>query len=539
MKQYLAWILCVLCMLLLAACTTEPSAPDATDTDGSTASVSDTVADFDPDNTLTGVVVQVHESSILVNGGFEAWENGGTDGLYVVSLRIEGGEAAPDVAIGDEVAVVCDGMIMESAPMQLGKIYSITVVKKTEVAYQPLDPSSLTAEKTYDNDHGAVLSAYPGRTVADYEGVCDYYTLYGWTLYCANELNGNRFSTYTNGDSLAHVYWIASDNELNIVRSDTEGASLPPRDLADGAGVASVTQLQQQTSETSGLCYVVTLSDGSHIIYDGGYTSTISQLLEELSAQNPDGEVHIRAWIMTHSHNDHYSGFQSLAHRKKSYLNRYDLTIKLDYFIMAPMSNQDALDIDADGQFFIDDIYECVKSFDGAKICYAHTGMTFDFPGMTLEVLYTAEDLFIDGSTGYFNDSSMITRLRPSREGSGETLSMLFLGDAGVDVANRLVAYYGDQLRSDMCQISHHGVENFPLSAYEVIAAPTLFYPCNNALYALTDRDADVRAALRASEVTKEILLRDNDKYTRYFDPAKNPEPIGKPDASGVLSTQE
>ncbi len=399
-----------------------------------------------------------------------------------------------------------------------------------------LDPATLTADKTYDNDHGARLSAYAGKTAEDYELVCNHYASAGWEIYCQNTANGNRFTTYTSGAKLAHVYWIESAGELNIVTSDTEGATLPPKgETVEGSLPTTVTQLQQAPGETSGLCYVIRLADGSFIIYDGAYTSTVKQLLEELQAQNGPGEVHIRAWIMTHSHNDHFSGFQSLARRMGTYLGKMDITLKLDHFIMAPLSDADALAMDVDGEFFASQVEACVEKFPGAKITYAHTGMSFDFANMTLEILHTAEELFIDGSTGYFNDSTMVTRLRSNVEGSPETLSMIFLGDAGKDVAERLMAYYGDGLKTDMCQISHHGVENFPLSAYEMIAAPILFYPCNNALYALTDRDADVRAALRESEVTKEILLRDNDKYTRYFDPAKNPAPVGKPDATGKL----
>ena len=402
--------------------------------------------------------------------------------------------------------------------------------------YEAVDPADLTPTKTYDNDYGALLSVYADRTVEDYEGVCAHYEQAGFDLYCENAINGNLFSTYTKESRLAHVYWIDSDQDLKIVTSETEGDSLPPQEIdATGTKVTSVRQLQQKSDDWSGLSYIIELSDGSFIIYDGGYSTTVNQLLDELKSLDEDGNVHVRAWVMTHAHDDHYGCFKTLAGRKGYFLSRHDLTMQLDYFLMAPINDQDTVNIDAGLDFYMNDVETCVQKFDGAKICYAHTGMTFRFGNMTMEILYTPEDLFVDGSTGYFNDSSIVSRLYSNRPESGETQSMIFLGDAGMDVANRLVQYYGDALYSDMCQISHHGVENFPLSAYEVIAAPTLFYPCNNELYARTDRDADVRAALRNSEVTKEILLRDNDKYVRYFDPSLNPAPIGKPDATGKL----
>ena len=100
---------------------------------------------------------------------------------------------------------------------------------------------------------------------------------------------------------------------------------------------------------------------------------------------------------------------------------------------------------------------------------------------------------------------------------------MMFRGDAGNEVAKRLMLYYESALRPDMIQISHHGVENFPLLAYQMIRPAILFYPCNTSLYNLTDRDADVRQALKLSPVTKEILLRDDELYVRYLNPELNP----------------
>ncbi len=402
--------------------------------------------------------------------------------------------------------------------------------------YDPIDPATLTVTKTYDNNHGAILSSYGEQSADTYEAICVHYEQNGWDIWCENEWVGNRYTTYTKGSELAHVYRIDATGEVKIVTDATGADGLPAQD-ADFAGdlPTSVTQLQQQTTETSGMAYVVRLSDGSFIVYDGGYSNTVDQLLTEFKTLDPDGDIHIRAWIITHSHDDHYTAFRELSLRKSRYLADYGLTIQLDTVVVAPISDADALAMDDDGNFYATMLETCVEKFDGAKICYAHTGMTLPLGNVTVEILYTPEDLFIDGSTGYFNDSSIISRIRATDPGAGETLNMIFLGDAGVSVAGRLVDYYGDYLKSDMCQISHHGVENFPLSAYEIIAAPTLFYPCNNYLYALTDRDAHVRAALRESDVTLEILLRDNDKYTRYLNPALNPEPIGKPDASGTF----
>jgi len=391
-------------------------------------------------------------------------------------------------------------------------------------APEPIDPLTLTLSKTYKPSDGSVLEAYENMTAEDYAGVCQFYLEDGYELYGSSNLAGNLFSTFTReNEELAHVYWIEAHNELNIVTSDTGAETLPPRvtDI-EGDIPISVTQLQQQPGQTSGMAYIVQLADGSFIIFDGGYADTVTELYRTLKSMKPEGEkIHIRAWIITHSHDDHFSCFDALAD---------NVTIKkqmdIDYVLISPISQSDALSMDSDGNYFASTIYDDVKKIENTKLAYVYTGMVFTYGELDLEILFTANELFIDGNTRYFNDSSLVSRIYSNTPESGNTLSMIFLGDAGINVANRLMTYYGTYLRSDMCQASHHGVENFPLVAYQMIKASILWYPCNNSLYNLTNRDAEVRQALRASSVTKEILLRDNALYTRYLNPTLNPDPV-------------
>jgi hypothetical protein len=82
-------------------------------------------------------------------------------------------------------------------------------------------------------------------------------------------------------------------------------------------------------------------------------------------------------------------------------------------------------------------------------------------------------------------------------------------------------AIYGDYLKSDMCQVAHHGVEDFPLIAYRFIKPAILWYPCSQALYDKTNRDKEVRAALAKSKYTKEIILHEKARETREFGAGK------------------
>jgi len=183
-------------------------------------------------------------------------------------------------------------------------------------------------------------------------------------------------------------------------------------------------------------------------------------------------------------------------------------------------------DMSGAGGYYTSQLANDVSKFSGATLAYVYTGMTFSFGNIYLEILMTPSELYIDGNPGNFNNTSIVSRIY----GSGNnTLSMIFLADAAKANAEKLFSDYRYYLQSAMCQISHHGVEDFPLDVYEVISAAILWYPCNNSLYNLTNRDADVRKALRESSITIEILLRQNALYTRYLNPRLNPDPVEKP----------
>lgn len=391
----------------------------------------------------------------------------------------------------------------------------------------PIDPATLQTAKRYRPGSGALLSTYEGYDRETFSGVCRFYRKSGYALYCSADINGNSFCTFTKGDTLAHVYWIDSHKELTVI-TDSDGAMGLPANTRKSRGntPTAITQLQQLPHQASGMGYVVTLSDGSFLIYDGGYTETeLMQVLTERNGGSKSG-IHIRAWVLTHSHNDHYSAFSQFAKTYKD--NGFD--VQLDCVMIAPVNNDDAVRIDADeSPYFAATIYDDIRLFEGAKLCYVYTGMVFTLGNVKLEILFTPDELFVDGEINYsdeefFNETSMVSRISArDPKKSGETLGMLFLGDAGKQVGERLSLYYGDCLRTDMVQISHHGVENFPLSTYQTICPAILFYPCNMSLYNLEDRDADVRQAMREAASTKEILLRDNELYTRFLNPDKNP----------------
>ena len=67
---------------------------------------------------VTGIVKDIGEKAILIEN-----ENG----EYWVSLNVENKDSMVSFSIGDEVVVYFDGLVAESYPMQINRVYAITL----------------------------------------------------------------------------------------------------------------------------------------------------------------------------------------------------------------------------------------------------------------------------------------------------------------------------------------------------------------------------------------------------------------------------
>ena len=381
------------------------------------------------------------------------------------------------------------------------------------------DSSFLRYADSYRTVNNAILYSYAGKSLADYTGLCAKYKTNGYTEYSTFDSGaGDKVlaTTFVRGSELAHIYYSSNEKEVNIVKSTSEGAALPDVvNSISGSKTINVTQLQA-TDAYNGMGYIITLPDGSFIVYDGGYDTGVAELRELL----PSG-AHIRAWLITHGDADHYTGFVE-------YMKQYKTTVTLDTLMIAPISGVTT------------GSYTTIKNaVSGTKteICYVHTGMSFKYGDVKMNILFSPEELWIDGTAtsgtatngekvSNNNTSSIISRIEKT---NGK--SMIFLGDASHFTSDKLETLYGTDLKSDMCQVSHHGCESFTVTAYQKINASIYFIPscvhlyqggsCNHssAIGAYTgspntSRNADVITYLKSTGAT--IKYR-SARYTENF----------------------
>lgn len=376
----------------------------------------------------------------------------------------------------------------------------------------PIKHFSLGYDDSYGNNiSGEYFLSYYEEPLESFLGVCKYHEDDGYELYSYNVLNGNHFATYIKGKLLSHIYWIECENELNIAQSDHCGEAMPPKtpEMTTGEYKTSVTQLQ--SPENNGMGYAVQLADGSFILYDGGYDHRADEMWDTLVTLNGSEEnIIIRAWLITHSHSDHYQCFSEFA-------SKYADKVTLERLMISPINKNDM-----GGDTYLHEGAKAdIEKFEGAKILYVHTGMTFSFCNVKMEILFTPDELYIadprwgSGLVNIIdnNSSSVVSRVYT------DDYSALFPGDASNHVAYRLLPYYGDYLKSDMCQAAHHGWESFPLIAYRHIKASIMWYPTTQACYDYTGSEdvGDIRKAVRESRYTEEIIVHEHSRETRYF----------------------
>ena len=101
MRKFLALFLVLSCFFGFAGCGSR--------------SMNDIIAN---EPSITGIVKDVGENAILIEND---------NGEYWVSRNVENKDSVTDFVVGDEVVVYFDGNVAESYPMQINRVYAITL----------------------------------------------------------------------------------------------------------------------------------------------------------------------------------------------------------------------------------------------------------------------------------------------------------------------------------------------------------------------------------------------------------------------------
>ena len=314
----------------------------------------------------------------------------------------------------------------------------------------------------------------------------------GFTLYTENELGGNLFATYTSADTMLHTYYTAYNNTVRIVSAPMGKTNLPP-DVTKPEVVkthdSSITQMilnyydkTYRNDGNFGNCYVMVLDDGSLMIWDGGGSysdgdvTRLWNLIQELGTKGADGKIKIAAWFITHEHGDHFWGTYKVLTEYASQIDLETVYCNVIADEMRPLE-------DAGGFWVEGSSMKQIQEAHGnrIKIVRVHTGQKFWVRNAQIEILYTPEDLYPHDIKDFndFNDSSIISRI------TVDGTTFLMQGDADKIASTIACSMYGESLKSDVCQIAHHGYGRTPEMFYHYADADLYMFPFSEKIFNL------------------------------------------------------
>ena len=160
---------------------------------------------------------------------------------------------------------------------------------------------------------------------------------------------------------------------------------------------------------------------------------------------------HIDAWFFTHPHSDHLNAFFHLLHTKRSAFT-FD-----KIYCCFPSLQYIGIEENA---VTLDTFWFMEKKYYPGKVVTVSIDDVYEFGAARFDVLYTVDCSI---KTNVNNNSSTVLKLTLG----GKTV--LFLGDLGWDGGKKLLSMHGDALKSDYCQMAHHGQNGVKKDFYEAV----------------------------------------------------------------------
>ncbi len=339
-----------------------------------------------------------------------------------------------------------------------------------------------TADGTVVEDGQFTAEMYRTRvtetTRGEYDTYCAKLVGNGFTLYADNTINGSHYATYTGKRAMAHVYYADDKKEVRILHASMEKfVAYPLAPISDGTKVTDPAATLMSMDYTggsqgaNGAGFIYTMADGSFVIIDGGWSYDTETFYQWLKANNKraDGKILIRAWMITHFHEDHYGNFESFA-------QKYADEVTLEYFVVQldnpekPLAPRDCERINT--------AYTCFK---GATYLVPQVGQVMYFGEARFEFLHTQERLYPDYRMTDGNDYSLLAKVTFADK------VFLMTGDTYPQPrSSDLVAVYGDYLKCDIVQAPHHGMGGTSNAFYDKADADIIFV--NTSAPALAER---------------------------------------------------
>jgi hypothetical protein len=230
--------------------------------------------------------------------------------------------------------------------------------------------------------------------------------------------------------------------------------------------------LLYQLTETSRFMmgFVIVTKNDNVIIIDGGRSEDMPLLKEYV------GNRRISAWILTHAHNDHITGFISEWQKNKL----ADFNLERVYYNFPPYHQLKGRKDVPDEGYFNRELDEILPEFLELEPELGDRGVVVK-QGDSLLIDECRIDFIFSFHDGLFsnlmNDSSLVFSVTTPNK------RVLFLGDLGPEGGDVLYEESRDKLKADIVQMAHHGHMNVGMEVYAAIAPEACLWCCPDWLY--------------------------------------------------------
>lgn len=297
-------------------------------------------------------------------------------------------------------------------------------------------------------NRGCELILFNNCTKADYDAQCALLENSGFSLFDENNIKENCHRTYRKNIT-AHIYYCESENKLRIVADPCLTPYCTKPEICTNNKKTTLWQFEvDHTLIDCGMCYIIRCCDGSFFVIDSAHMYSVNddlRIIEFLKRFTNGKKPVVAGWFFSHCHEDHVCKFLDIVEYRRN-----EIEIQTVYYNFPDPDHRDA-NYWGECNYAVAMRFE--KVLEEAKdinVVTLHTGQRFFVRNLKFTVLCTHEDIFPHSMQDYNNSSAV---LMMEAEGS----KVLFPGDASAESDKVLLRRYGDYLKCDVVQVSHHG----------------------------------------------------------------------------------
>ena len=282
--------------------------------------------------------------------------------------------------------------------------------------------------------------------LSDYLSYVELIKKSGYKIVFENTLQNNYFNYLVNSENVIYTYFLSNSKELRIIAEKNKEHTF----TSEGKCITEAAVFASAISDRS---FYIRLPDNTVVIIDGGWrgedlrnldnTSLYLGFVNELKKITGSEIITVRAWFITHPHDDHTT-FLERAHEfgVEKYFNVHIIIRNTPSDNDFPFCDRWCNDFTYHEK--LEDIY---KKWCGNNVINARTGMHFSLSGVDFDIYMTPDDLIADR----INALSIV--IMQSYNGR----RVLWTGDMSDSCGNLVLKLYGDSIKCDAVQISHHG----------------------------------------------------------------------------------